>query len=38
MVLQPTGVRKYHKNQLIIENALTLVLPSRQTKQKNING
>ena len=29
MVLQPTGVWKYHKNLLIIENSLTLVLSSK---------
>lgn len=34
MVLQPTGVWKYHKKQLIIDNVLSLVLSSRQAKQK----
>ena len=34
MVLQSTGVWKYPKNLLIIDNVLSLVLPSRQTKQK----
>ena len=38
MVLQSTGVWKYPKNLLIIDNVLSLVLPSRQAKQKNING
>ena len=37
MVLQPTGVWKYPKNLLIIENTLSLVLASRQAKHNNLH-
>ena len=37
MVLQSTGVWKYPKNLLIIENSLSLVLSSRQAKHNYLH-
>ena len=37
MILQPTGVWKYPKNLLIIENALSLVLSFRQAKHNYLH-
>ena len=37
MVLQPTGVWKYHKNLLIKDNTLSLVLSFRQAKHNYLH-